>query len=109
MSWPKGNGVDSERQKDTRHASKNSSGAPSAIKRRPSTLSHAMKYWTRLFFPIGVHFYKDFGFYNSPSICRFVCFLLLTFAVTGYKWVFYQQSKHPLINLLLWLIWQLID
>jgi hypothetical protein len=39
----------------------------------------------KTFLPIGVHFHGDFGFYNSPSIQGFTCFLLVTEAVTGYK------------------------
>jgi hypothetical protein len=42
----------------------------------------------KTFLPIGVRFHGDFGFYNSPSVRGFTCFLLITEAETGYKWVF---------------------
>jgi hypothetical protein len=61
----------------------------------------------KTFLPIGVRFHGDFGFYNSPSVRGFTCFLLITEAVLGYKWVFCRRSKHPPINLLLWFICQL--
>jgi hypothetical protein len=42
----------------------------------------------KTFLPIGVRFHADFGFYKTVSIRGFTCFLLVTEAVTGYKWVF---------------------
>jgi hypothetical protein len=41
------------------------------------------------------------------SIRGFSCFLLVTEAVTGYKWVFCCRSKHPPTNLMLWFVRQL--
>jgi hypothetical protein len=61
----------------------------------------------KTFLPIGVRFHGDFGFYNTISVRGVTCFLLLTEAVTGYKWIFCRRSKHPPINLLLWFIRQL--
>jgi hypothetical protein len=61
----------------------------------------------KTFLPIGVRFHGDFGFYNSPSIWGFTCFLLVMEAVTGFIWLFCCRSKHPPINLLLWFIRQL--
>jgi hypothetical protein len=54
-----------------------------------------------------VRCHADFGFYNSVSIQGFTCFLLITEAVTSYKWVFSRRSKHPPTNLILWFIRQL--
>jgi hypothetical protein len=59
------------------------------------------------FLPIGVRFHGNFGFYDMVSVQGFMCFLLITEAVTGYKWIFCRGSKHPPINLLLWFIKQL--
>jgi hypothetical protein len=66
----------------------------------------------KTFLPIGVRFHADFGFYKTGfyktvSIRGFSCFLLVTEAVTGYKWVFCCRSKHPPTNLMLWFVRQL--
>ena len=58
----------------------------------------------KTFLPIGVHIHVDFGFYNSTSVRGFTCFLLISEAVTGYKWVLCRRSKYPPINLLLWFV-----
>jgi hypothetical protein len=62
----------------------------------------------KTYLPISARFHGDFRFYNTVSVCGFTCFLLMTEAITGYKWIFCQQSKHPPINLLLWFVKQMI-
>jgi hypothetical protein len=42
----------------------------------------------KTYLPIGARFHGDFGFYNTVSVRGFTCFLLMTEAVTGYKWIF---------------------
>jgi hypothetical protein len=59
------------------------------------------------FLPIGARLGADYGFYNQTSVCGFTCFLLVTEYVSGYKWIFCQQSKQPPVNLMLWFIRQL--
>jgi hypothetical protein len=49
----------------------------------------------RTFLPIGAQFGADYGFYNQTSVRGFTCFLLVTEYVSGYKWIFCQQSKQP--------------
>ena len=61
----------------------------------------------KTFLPIGVRFHGDFGFYKTASVRGFTCFLLITEAVTGYKWVFCRRSKQPPTNLPLWFVRQL--
>jgi hypothetical protein len=58
-------------------------------------------------FFLSVHnFGADYGFYNQTSVRGFTCFLLITEYVSGYKWIFCQQSKQPTVNPMLWFIRQ---
>jgi hypothetical protein len=67
-----------------------------ALPRKPTTLTTLL--------PIGARLQMDLGFYKTPSIRGFSCFLMVVESHTSYRWVYLCRNKKPPIKLVVWFV-----